>query len=82
MNSTGSTLQAVRLKGRIGPDRKLEITEKTTELPEGEVEIILLYPEGGKTPNRLSPLTWPTLNGGKYLGGSLRREVIYDDDGR
>ena len=82
MNSTESTLQAVRLKGRIGPDRKLEITENTAELPEGEVEIILLYPKGGKTPELLPPLEWPALNGGKYLGGSLRREEIYDDDGR
>jgi hypothetical protein len=31
---------------------------------------------------RLSPLTLPALGGGKYLGGSLRREDIYDDEKR
>jgi prevent-host-death family protein len=30
----------------------------------------------------LSPLKWPTLEGGRYLGGTLNREELYDDNGR
>ena len=29
-----------------------------------------------------SPITWPSLDGGSYLGGTLCREEIYGDDGR
>jgi hypothetical protein len=29
--------------------------------------------------DRLSPLSWPVLDGGRYLGGRLRREELYDD---
>lgn len=77
-------LEAIKLKGRIQPNRKLEVPRLPPGLPEGEVELILLYK---RTPSeeektRLSPLTWPTLDGGQYLGGRLRREEIYGDDGR
>jgi hypothetical protein len=77
-------LQAIKLKGHIGPDQKLEIIESPVELPTGNVELIVLYsqPEEDKTPQHPSPLTWPTLNGGRYLGGTLRRKEIYRDDGR
>ena len=77
-------LEAIRLKGRIRPDRQLELPELPSELPEGEVELILLYerkPRQESAPS-LSALLWPALNGGAYLGGSLRREEVYDDDGR
>ena len=77
-----TTLRAIRLKGHIGSDQKLEITEDAVELPEGDVEIILLYSQSIKRSERPSPLTLPTLNGKRYLGGSLRREEIYGDDGR
>jgi hypothetical protein len=77
-------LEAIKLKGRIRPDRKLELPELPPELPEGEVELILLYERGAATETKQppSPLNWPVLDGGKYLGGSMRREEIYDDDGR
>ena len=77
-------MQAIKLKGRVGPDKKLEITAESAELPEGDVDIILLYRQGQPDEKRevLSPLTWPTLHGGRYLGKSLRREDIYGDDGR
>lgn len=77
-------LEAVRLKGRIRPDRQLELPELPSELPEGEVELILLYerkPLKESLPP-LSPLLWPALDGGTYIGGDLSREEIYDDDGR
>jgi len=84
MSEPEIALQAIKLKGHIGSDRKLKIIEKPVELPEGDVEIIVLYPQpqSDKKPERLSPLTWPTLNGRRYLGGALRREEIYGDDGR
>lgn len=77
-------LQAVKLKGHIGPDGRLEILDKPAELPEGEVEVIVLYSpvRSGEEATRPSPLTWPVLHGGQYLGGKLRREEIYDDNGR
>lgn len=84
MSKSKRTLQAIKLKGHIGSDRKLEIIERPVELPEGNVEIIVLYPQSRfeKEIECPSPLTWPTLNGGRYLGGTLRREEIYNDDGR
>ena len=82
MDDPEKGLQAIKLKGHVGPDRKLEIMEDIIELPEGDVEVILLYQQrssDGKT-RIFSPLTWPTLDGGRYLGGTLRREDIYGND--
>jgi hypothetical protein len=77
-------LGAIKLKGKIQPDRRLEIPKLPPELPEGEVELILLYERQqiSETDALLSPLSWPVLDGGQYLGGTLRREELYDDDGR
>jgi hypothetical protein len=76
-------MEAIKLKARIGPDAKIEWLEPPPGLPQGEVEVILLY-ERERRPDgeQLSPSEWPVLNGGGYLGGTLRREEIYDDDGR
>ena len=77
-------LGAIKLKGKIQPDRRLEKPKLPPELPEGEVELILLYErkQVSETEALLSPLSWPVLDGGRYLGGTLRREELYDDDGR
>jgi hypothetical protein len=77
-------LETVRLRGIVRPGRRLELLQLPPELPEGEVEVILLYERkpSGEQAVPLSPLAWPTLEGGQYLGGSLRREELYDDDGR
>ncbi len=84
MEDSGTAMQAIRLKGRVGPDRKLEITAESAELPEGNVEIILLYRQDQLNERQEfpSPLTWPALDGGRYLGKSLRREDLYGNDGR
>jgi len=72
-----TVLEAVRLKGRIKPDRRLELPSLPPELPEGEVELILLYEkQEDKKKRQTSPLDWPTLAGGQYLGGALRRENL------
>ena len=77
-------LEALKLKGIVKPGRQLELPKLPPELPEGEVEVILLYQrrqgEGEIVPS--SPMAWPSLDGGRYLGGKLRREELYDDDGR
>lgn len=77
-------LEAIKLKARIHPNRQLEIPELPAELPEGEVELILLYEKKPteKTTTASSPLSWPILDGGRYLGGTLRREELYDANGR
>ncbi len=82
MSNLTASIQAIKLKGHIGPEQKIEITENPSELPEGDVEVILLYHQNQSFKKRPPPLTLPALNGGKYLGGSMRREEIYGDDGR
>ena len=82
MSNSETALKAIKLKGHIGPDQKIEIKEHPSNLPEGDVEVILIYNKNQSIKKHLSPLNLPSLNGGRYLGGSLRREEIYDDDGR
>jgi hypothetical protein len=84
MDDLKMTLQAVKLKGRIH-DRELEITETLVDLPEGDVEVILLYHQvqsRQKSDKLLSPIMWPVLDGGRYLGGSLHREDLYGENER
>lgn len=74
----GDTVEAIKVKARVGPNRQLIWLEPMPLLSEGKVEVILLYT--GKTASADKPsLKWPILNGGRYLGGTLRREEIYDD---
>lgn len=77
-------LEAIKLKGKIDSNAQVIILEAPDNLPVGEVELILLYEQvvPSQEPVMLSPLDWPSLDGGQYLGGMLMREEIYDDDGR
>ena len=73
-------MEAGKLKARVR-DAHLEWVDTLPALPDGDVEVILLYQQQEK--RAAIPATeWPSLKGGKYLGGSLRREDIYGDDGR
>lgn len=76
-------MEAIKVRARIGPDSKLELLEPLYHLPEGNVEVILLFPRAlAQDVKPVSVAQWPILNGGRYLGGSLRRSEIYSDDGR
>jgi hypothetical protein len=76
-------MEAIKLKARVGPDARLEWLEPLPSLPQGEVEVILIYErKQGPKAGRLSSSEWPVLRGGRYWGGTLRRAEMYDDDGR
>ena len=76
-------MEAIKVRARIGPNAKLELLEPLYDLPEGNIEVILLFTRKPAQPTRPVPVAqWPTLKGGHYLGGSLRRSEIYSDDGR
>ncbi len=77
-------LEAVKLRGKIDANAQIVILDAPNDLPAGEVELILLYSSAVLSTKRekLSPLDWPALDGGQYLGGTLCREEIYGDDGR
>jgi len=76
-------MEAVKIRARIGPGAKLELLEPLYALPSGEVELILIYTRKPSPPVRPIPVAqWPILNGGRYLGGALRRSEMYSDDGR
>ena len=72
-------MEAVKRRARVRGDR-LEWTDEAPALPDGEVEVILLY--APSAPRSKPVAEWPVLDGGGYLGGSLRREDLYGDDGR
>lgn len=38
--------------------------------------------DNGSDRSLRSPIKWPVLDGGSYSGETLRREEIYNDDGR
>ena len=70
-------MEAIKVKARIGPDQEITWLEPLPELAQGEVEVILLYTKSEYPKTAVT--SWPILDGGRYLGGSLRREDIYDD---
>ena len=69
-------MEAIKIKARIDDQQQLVLLEPTT-LRAGEVEIIVLYINIEAGPQ--TPKAWPVLQGGRYLGGTLRREEIYND---
>ena len=74
-------MEAIKLKARVRKAH-LEWLEPLPDLPEGEVEVILLYTTPEAERKAVLATEWPALDGGRYLGGTLRREDLYGDDGR
>ena len=76
-------MEAVKRRARVCKDQ-LEWTDEAPALPDGEVEVILLYAsEDSEQAPPPKPLAeWPALDGGAYLGGTLRREDFYGNNGR
>ena len=74
----------MKLRGRIHPGKQLECPRQPPESPEGDVELIVLYEREhwSEEITPLSPPSWPLLDGGRYLGGTLRRDELYNVDGR
>jgi hypothetical protein len=72
-------MESIRLKGRVRRGGRLEWDEPAPELPQGNVDVILVYRDASEgTPGA----SLPVLDGGRFLGGSLRRTDMYEDDGR
>jgi hypothetical protein len=71
-------MEAIKLKARVGPDAGLEWLEPLPSLPQGEVEVILIYgrEQGLEQAGYLLPNGM--FSGGRYWGGALRRAEIYD----
>lgn len=73
-------MEAIRLRARVSERSTLEWLEPLPHLPEGEVEVILLYERKQSEAGQHLASEWPALDGGNSLGGTLRREDIYDDE--
>ena len=72
-------MEIVTLKARVGADHQLTWVEPLPPLREGEVEVTLRYRK--RMVRHLTRIVadLPVLDGKRYLGGTLRREDIYDD---
>ncbi len=71
-------METVTLKARVGADHQLAWVEPLPPLREGEVEATLRYRKGGIRRSARIVADLPVLDGRRYLGGSLKREDIYD----
>ena len=72
-------MEAVTIRARVNSDHQLAWLEPLPTLREGEVEVTLRYRKNvSHQQPRVVPVL-PVLDGKRYLGGTLRREEIYDD---
>ena len=69
-------MEAVKRRARVRQNH-LEWTDPSPDLPDGEVEVILLYTKEEAVQPALSVTEWPVLDGGTYQGGTMRREDLY-----
>jgi hypothetical protein len=72
-------METVTLKARVDADHKLIWVEPLPSLREGEVEVIVRYQQQVIRRRTHTATSLPVLDGRRYLGGTLRREEIYDD---
>lgn len=78
-------MEAIRRRVRVREDGSVEWADAAATLPPGEAEVIFLYDRKDDTREMIvnsSVVDWPVLEGGDYQGGALRREDLYDEDGR
>ena len=75
-------MKATKLKGYV--DDRHEIRVSVPELVPGPVEMIVLQKEELRPSDRLRLIRdFPTVKGVRFTGDPrLRREDLYDDDGR
>ena len=74
-------MEAVKRRARVRGDQ-LEWIDEVPALPDGEVEVILLYATEAQGQSAKPLAEWPVLDGGTFRGGTLSREDVYGDDGR
>lgn len=76
-------MEALKLRAKIHSNATVEWLQPLPTLPEGEVEVILLYEKNdADTESEKNVSELPALNGIRFLKDCLRREDIYNDDGR
>lgn len=78
---TTNPMEAIKRRARVRHNH-LEWTDASPDLPDGDVEVILLYTKQEAAPSALSVTEWPVLDGGAYRGGTMRREDLYGEHGR
>jgi hypothetical protein len=72
-------MEAVTIRARVSSDHQLTWLEPLPTLREGEVEVTLCYRKNVSHRQARVAAVLPELDGKRYLGGTLRREEIYDD---
>lgn len=74
-------MEAIRQRARVRGGH-LEWVDQPPTLPDGEVEVILLYTKEEKPSDQARSVSeWPVLNGGTYRN-AFRREDLYGAHGR
>ena len=74
-------MEAVKRRAHVRHNH-LEWTDPSPDLPDGEVEVILLYTKEEAVQPAPLVTEWPVLDGGTYRGGTMRREDLYGEHGR
>ncbi len=79
-------MEALKLKARIRPDGTVDWPDLPTDLPPGEVDVLVYpvesAPEKSDETEKTSASDWPRLKGGSWKGESLRRAEFYGGEGR
>ena len=72
-----NAMQAIRLKAKVSANHRLELS-LPEEIPEGEVEVIIMYTATAKEPNSPGLLSFlESLDGIDYPRRSLRDIMTY-----
>lgn len=78
---TVTLMEAIRQRARVRGGH-LEWIDHPPALPDGEVEVILLYTQEERSSDQPRSISeWPVLEGGTYHD-SFRRADLYEEHGR